>query len=37
VQRGNNRQPVFMVDDTRRVYLQNLQEQADKYDLDMLG
>jgi putative transposase len=36
-QRGNNRQPVFMVDDTRRVYLQNLQEQADKYGLDVLG
>lgn len=36
-QRGNNRQPVFMVDDDRRVYLQILQEQAGKYGLEILG
>ena len=36
-QRGNNRQDVFMVDEDRRVYLQLLQEQAAKYDLEVLG
>ena len=32
-QRGNNRQDVFFVDDDRRVYLELLKEQADKYSL----
>jgi putative transposase len=32
-QRGNNRQDVFFVDDDRRVYLELLQEEADKYGL----
>jgi putative transposase len=30
-QRGNNRQDVFFADDDRRVYLELLQEQAQKY------
>ena len=36
-QRGNNRQDVFFVDDDRRVYLELLKEQADKYGLEILG
>ncbi len=36
-QRGNNRQPVFFVDDDRRVYLEFLQEQAGKYGLEILA
>ena len=36
-QRGNNRQDVFFVDDDRRVYLELLKEQADKYSLDLTG
>jgi putative transposase len=36
-QRGNNRQDVFLVDDDRRVYLGLLQEQADKYRLEIVG
>jgi putative transposase len=36
-QRGNNRQDVFFVDDDRRVYLQILGEQSDRYGLAVLG
>ncbi len=36
-QRGNNRQDVFFVDDDRRVYLEILREQSEKYGLDVLG
>ena len=36
-QRGNNHQAVFFVDDDRRVYLELLQEQADKYGLKIAG
>jgi putative transposase len=36
-QRGNNRQDVFLVDDDRRVYLELLREQADKYGLEVHG
>ena len=32
-QRGNNRQDVFFVDDDRRVYLELLAEQAERYSL----
>jgi putative transposase len=37
MQRGNNRESVFVADEDRRVYLQLLQEQADKYGLEVLG
>ena len=36
-QRGNNRQDVFFVDDDRRLYLELLKEQADKYSLELAG
>ena len=36
-QRGNNRQDVFFVDDDRRVYLELLSQQAEKYGLDIVG
>ena len=36
-QRGNNRQEVFFVDEDRRVYLALLQQQADKYGLEILA
>ena len=36
-QRGNNRQDVFFVDDDRRVYLELIKEQADKYALELVG
>jgi putative transposase len=36
-QRGNNRQDVFLIDDDRRVYLELLREQADKYGLEVEG
>jgi putative transposase len=36
-QRGNNRHDVFFVDDDRRVYLELLKEQADKYALEVTG
>jgi len=36
-QRGNNCQDVFFVDDDRRVYLELLKEQADKYSLELIG
>jgi putative transposase len=36
-QRGNNRQDVFFVDDDRRVYLELLKDQADKYSLELIG
>jgi putative transposase len=36
-QRGNNRHDVFFVDDDRRVYLDLLKEQADKYGLEVIG
>jgi len=34
---GNNHQDVFLVDDDRRVYLELLAEQAEKYGLEILG
>jgi putative transposase len=37
MQRGNNHEPVFLVDQDRRVYLQLLQEQAKKYSLEVLA
>ena len=37
VQRGNNRQDVFFVDDDRRVYLALLREQCDRYGAAVLG
>ena len=37
VQRGNNRQDVFFVDDDRRVYLSFLRDCADEYGLEILG
>jgi len=36
-QRGNNRQDVFFVDDDRRVYLDYLKLNADKYGLEVFG
>ena len=36
-QRGNNRQPVFFVDDDRRVYLELLREQAERFELAVVG
>lgn len=36
-QRGNNRQDVFFVADDRRVYLQLLKKQSDKFGLDVHG
>jgi putative transposase len=36
-QRGNNRQDVFFVDEDRRVYLELLKEQAQKYGLEVLA
>ena len=36
-QRGNNRQPVFFVDDDRRVYLELLREQAERFELTISG
>jgi putative transposase len=36
-QRENNRQGVFFVDEDRRVYLELLQEQAQKYGLEILA
>jgi putative transposase len=36
-QRGNNRQDVFFVDEDRRVYLELLQERAQKYGLEILA
>jgi putative transposase len=33
-QRGNNQQDIFFVDDDRRVYLELLKEQCDKYSLE---
>ena len=36
-QRGNNRQNVFFVDDDRRIYLEILREQAEKYGLTVKG
>jgi len=37
VQRGNNRQDVFFVDDDYRVYLEFLKEHADRYGLQLWG
>ena len=37
VQRGNNRQDVFFVDDDRRVYLELLREHAQRFGLKVLG
>jgi putative transposase len=36
-QRGNNRQDVFFVDEDRQVYLKLLQEQTQKYGLEILA
>ena len=36
-QRGNNRQDVFFVDDDRRAYLDVLAEQAERFELRVLG
>jgi putative transposase len=36
-QRGNNKQDVFFVDDDRRVYLEILKQQSDKYGLTIIG
>ena len=36
-QRGNNRQDVFFADDDRRVYLELLKDQAEKYGLEIIG
>ena len=36
-QHGNNREAVFFVDEDRRVYLGLLQEQAQKYGLEVLA
>ena len=36
-QRGNNQQDVFFVDDDRRVYLEFLKEQCDKYSLEPIA
>lgn len=36
-QYGENRADVFFADEDRRVYLQFLQEQAERYGLDVLG
>jgi putative transposase len=36
-QRGNNRQDVFFVDDDRKVYLELLKEQSNKYGLEIAG
>jgi REP-associated tyrosine transposase len=37
MQWGNNHQDVFLVDDDRRVYLELLAEQAEKYGLEIAG
>ena len=37
VQRGNNRQDVFFVDEDRRYYLALLKEKAEEYRLDILA
>jgi len=36
-QRGNNKQDVFFVDDDRKVYLEILKRQAEKYSLTIMG
>lgn len=36
-QRGNNRQDVFFVEDDRRVYLELLREQSERYAFRVLG
>ena len=36
-QRGNNRQDIFFVSDDYKAYLDILKEQAEKYDLSILG
>ena len=36
-QRGNNQQDIFFVDDDRRVYLELLKEQCDKYSLEPIA
>ena len=37
VQRGNNRQNVFFVEDDRRAYAQLLQGQAQQFQVSVLG
>ena len=37
MQRGNNRQDVFFVDDDRRVYLELLREHAERFGFTVLG
>ncbi|MCE5339931.1 MAG: transposase [Planctomycetaceae bacterium] len=36
-QRGNNKQDVFFVDDDKKVYLEILKQQAEKYALTLMG
>ncbi len=36
-QRGNNKQDVFFVDDDRKVYLEILKQQTEKYGLTIMG
>ncbi len=36
-QRGNNRQDIFFVDDDRRVYLDLLKEQTERFGVSVLG
>jgi len=36
-QRGNNQQDIFFVDDDRKVYLELLKKQSDKFALEVLG
>ncbi len=37
VQRGNNRQDVFFVDDDRRAYLEFLREHCERFGFNVLG
>ncbi len=37
VQRGNNRQGVFLVDDDRRAYLEFLREHCERFGFNVLG
>jgi putative transposase len=37
IQRGNNRQDVFFVNEDRRVYLRLLREQVERFRLDVIG
>ena len=37
VQRGNNRQDVFFVDDDRRAYLEFLREHCERFGFSLFG